>query len=132
MAETKKTASKKEGKQTRVTPEGTTLVILVRGLRNVRQPLRDTLKQLGLTRIYHAALAPNSEQLQRKLRTVQTLVAWGTANDATAKKLQAESSGPYRLHSPKGGFGGVKASFAQGGAYGNWGEKINDLAQKMM
>ncbi len=110
----------------------TQLVILIRGLRNVRQPLRDTLKQIGLTRNYHAVLLDDSKQLKQELRKVQTLVAWGPANDATLKSLEARGSAPYRLHSPKGGFGGVKRSFAQGGAYGNWGEKINDLAQKMM
>jgi ribosomal protein L30/L7E len=108
------------------------LVILVRGLRNVRQPLRDTLKQIGLTRNYHAVLLEDGKPLTQQLRKVQTLVAWGPANDATVKKLQALGGAPYRLHSPKGGFGGVKAGHAQGGAYGNWGEKINDLVQKMM
>ncbi|MBI2444930.1 hypothetical protein HYV43_00905 [Candidatus Micrarchaeota archaeon] len=109
------------------------LVILVRGLRNVRQPLKDTLKQFGLTRNYHAALLPESEQLNQKLRTVLTLVAWGPANDATVKALEAKGGAPFRLHSPRGGFPGrVKRSHAQGGAYGNWGEKINDLASKMM
>lgn len=108
------------------------LVILVRGLRNVRQPLKDTLKQMGLTRAYHAALLADNDQIKHKLRTVMTLVAWGPATDATVKSLQAKGKAPYRLHSPKGGFGGVKQPAKLGGAYGNWGERINELVQKMM
>ncbi len=108
------------------------LIILVRGLRNVRRPLKDPLKQFGLTRNFHAALLPENDQVKQKLRTVLTLVAFGPATDATIKALQAKGKAPYRLHSPKGGFGGVKAPFKLGGAYGNWGEKINDLVQKMM
>lgn len=108
------------------------LVILVRGLRNVRQPLKDTLKQMGLTRTYHAALLPDNEQTKNKLQTVQTLTAYGPANDATEKALKTKGNAPYRLHAPRGGFGGVKTPAKLGGAYGNWGEKINDLVKKMM
>ncbi len=108
------------------------LVILVRGLRNVRQPIKDTLKQFGLTRNFHAALVPDNDQVKHQLRTVQTLVAFGPASDATLKQLQAKGKAPYRLHAPRGGFGHVKDRVQDGGAYGNWGEKINDLVQKMM
>ncbi|MBI5226339.1 uL30 family ribosomal protein [Candidatus Micrarchaeota archaeon] len=106
-------------------------VILVRGLRNVRQAQKDTLKQWGLSRIFHGALVKNSTQLKQQLHTVNSLVAFGQANDETVKKLQAKGSVPYRLHAPTGGFGTVKKRYPEG-AYGNWGDKINELVQKMM
>lgn len=39
----------------------------------------------------------------------------------------------FRLNPPSGGYrSGVKKSFETGGAYGYWGEKINDLIERMV
>ena len=39
----------------------------------------------------------------------------------------------FRLHPPRGGYrGSVKKPFELGGSYGYWGEKINELIEKMM
>ena len=39
----------------------------------------------------------------------------------------------FRLHPPSGGYRGtVKKSYEMGGSYGYWGERINELIEKMM
>ena len=39
----------------------------------------------------------------------------------------------FRLHPPRGGYRGtVKRSYAEGGSWGYWGERINELLEKMM
>ncbi len=108
----------------------TFVIVLVRGLRNVRQPVKDGLKQLGLTRRYHATLIKDEAQVKGVLQKAQHWLAWGPANEATLKTLEAKGSAPFRLHPPLKGLPPVKLRYPKG-AHGNWGDGINDLIARM-
>jgi ribosomal protein L30/L7E len=107
------------------------VIVLVRGLRNVRQPVKDGLKQLGLTRRFHATLVNDETKIKGLLIKAQHWLAWGPASDATVNALQAKGKSPYRLHPPHKGMPPVKLRYPKG-AHGNWGESINDLIVSMM
>ncbi len=107
------------------------LVILIRGLRNVRKSFKYALKQLSLTRRYHAVLVEESPQLNSTLHKVRPWVAWGPATEETVKKLEAKGPSPYALHAPVKGFGAVKKRYPEG-AYGNWDKEVNTLVKRMM
>lgn len=107
------------------------VLVLVRGLRNVRMPVKDALAQLGLTRRYHAVLVDDSQNVQGILKKAEHLVAWGPASEKTVSALKNKGLAPYRLHAPKNGLPPVKRRFPHG-AYGNWSEGINALIEGMV
>lgn len=107
------------------------VLVLVRGLRNVRTPVKDALKQLGLTRRYHAVLVEDTPNVQGILNKAQHLLAWGPANEKTVSSLKQKGDAPFRLHAPKNGLPPVKHRYPNG-AYGNWNDQINALVEGMV
>lgn len=107
------------------------VLVLVRGLRNVRTPIKDALAQLGLTRRYHAVLVRDSPNVQGVIRHAEHLLAFGPASEKTVSTLQKKGEAPYRLHAPKKGLPPVKHRFPKG-AYGNWKDDINALVEGMV
>ena len=137
-------------------------VILIRGLLNLRKPVKDTLKMIRLTRKNHCTILDGNPITLGMLNKIKDYVAWGEIDDATYQELVEkrgeEYSGPetcskeiikyrkffvynnkkykkyFRLSPPKKGFGrkGIKAPFKTGGTLGYHGEKINDLIKRML
>ncbi len=137
-------------------------VILVRGLVNIRTPVKDTLAMLRLTRKNQCIVIDNNPINIGMLKKVKDYVAWGEISEDTFKELVEkrgeEYLGPetcskgkikyrkfftfnnkkykkyFRLNPPRKGFPrkGIKMPFKVGGALGYWGEKINDLVKRML
>ncbi|MFH1056449.1 MAG: uL30 family ribosomal protein [Candidatus Micrarchaeota archaeon] len=118
-------------------------VVRVRGVKNLRQDIKHSLKQLKLTRKNHCiAVETTKEWFLQTLKKVKDYVTWGEASEGTVKALEkrkAEFSwqeegfkaGLYRLNNPKGGWKGVKNHFPRGDL-GYRKEKINDLIMRML
>ncbi|NPA77186.1 MAG: 50S ribosomal protein L30 [Candidatus Diapherotrites archaeon] len=62
-------------------------VVLVRGMVNTRQEIRDTLRRLRLTRVNHCVVVPESETFKGLLRTAQGYVTWGEIDKDTLSAL---------------------------------------------
>ena len=136
-------------------------IVLVRGLVNVTQSVKDTLAMLRLKRKNHCVVIENTPLNQGMVKKVKDYVTYGEINEETFKQLvekrgeefkarledskrkynyksldvNGKNYKPYfRLNPPKKGFGrkGVKLSFKVGGGLGDRGEKINDLLERMM
>jgi len=142
--------------------KGKIVTILVRGLINIKKPVKDTLKMLRLTHKNHCAVLDRNPTNSGMLKKVKDYITWGEINDETYQELiekkGEEYKGPetdskdkikykkffihnnkkykkyFRLNSPKKGFGrkGIKIPFKVGGALGYRGEKINDLIKRML
>ena len=140
---------------------GKLAIVLVRGLVNVTQSVKDTLAMLRLKRKNHCVVIENNAVNNGMLMKVKDYVTYGEIDEATynqliekrgeefnarendgKKKYQykcLEFSGkkykPYfRLNPPKKGFGrkGIKMPFKTGGGLGDREDKINDLLKRMM
>ncbi len=62
-------------------------VVLVRGMVNTRQEIRDTLRKLRLTRVNHCVVVPESDTFKGLLRTAQGYVTWGEIDRDTLETL---------------------------------------------
>ena len=136
-------------------------IILVRGLVNVTQSVKDTLAMLRLKRKNHCVVVENSALNKGMLMKVKDYVTYGEINEETFKQLvekrgeefkarESDSKNKYtykslefngkkykpyfRLNPPKKGFGrkGIKMPFKTGGGLGDREEKINDLIVRML
>ena len=68
----------------------TLAVVRVRGTVNVKRDIRDTLAMLGLTRVNHCVLIPESPQYKGMLQKVKDYVTWGPLDEKTAEVLIKE------------------------------------------
>ena len=136
-------------------------VILVRGLVNITQPVKDTLAMLRLSRKNHCVVIENNTINKGMIKKVKDYVTYGEITEETFTQLvekrgeefkarESDSKKKYnykflevngkkykpyfRLNPPKKGFGrkGIKVPFKTGGALGNRSEKINDLIVRML
>lgn len=137
-------------------------IVLVRGLINIKTPIKNTLKILKLTHKNHCVVIDNNPNNLGMLKKVKDYVTWGEISDETFKNLIEKKGqiyqGPetcskgkikykrfftynnknykkyFRLNPPKKGFGrkGIKIPFKVGGGLGYRGEKINDLIERML
>ena len=141
---------------------GKVLVVLVRGLVDVRGSVKETLRHLGLTRVNQAAVHSDSPILRGKLQKVKDYATWGPIDDGSFSELlekrgeaflgrTSDSKGKYtytgffevagkkykktfRLNPPRKGYGrkGIKKPFKTGGALGFRGEAVVDLMKRML
>lgn len=136
-------------------------VVLVRGLIDMNQPLKDALRVLRLHRKNHCVIVADNPVSRGMLNKVKDYVTWGEISSETytelverrGKEFKARQTDgkkkysyatiefkgkkykPYfALNPPLKGFGrkGIKVAFRAGGALGNRGEKMNDLIKRMM
>ncbi len=140
---------------------GKLVVVLVRGLIDLSQGIKDTLRMLRLTRKNHCVVVDDTPSVHGMVVKVKDCVTFGPLSNETFAKL-VEKRGveylgrktdrqkaysydmisfngkdylPYfRLSPPRKGFGrkGIKIAFGVGGGLGNRGEKINDLIERML
>ncbi len=68
----------------------TLAVVRVRGTINIKRDIRDTLAMLGLTRVNHCILIPESPQYKGMLQKVKDYVTWGSLDEDTATRLIQE------------------------------------------
>ena len=159
--EEKKETEMKEKHETKTAPQKIA-VILVRGLINVKTPIKDTLKMIRLTRKNHCVVLNNNPINLGMIKKVKDYVTWGEIPEETFKELVEKRGqlydGPetcsrgkikykkfftynnkkykkyFRLNSPRKGLGrkGIKIPFKVGGGLGYRGEKINDLIKRML
>ena len=145
----------------KVQNSGKIAVVLVRGLVNVTQSVKETLSLLRLNRKNYCVVIDNNPVNLGMIKKAKDYITWGNIDDVTFKELVEkrgedfkarltdrkekysykclEISGkkykPYfRLNPPRKGFGrkGIKVAFKVGGALGNREEKINDLIKRML
>lgn len=137
-------------------------VVRVRGVTGIKYDINSTIEKLGLSRKNHCVVVPKNESYFGMVKKAGDYVTWGEINEemysALIEKRGEEFSGRtsdkkgkisynkfidvdakkikkvFRLNSPKKGYGrkGVKFSFADGGALGYRGDKINDLLKRMI
>ena len=129
-------------------------VVRVRGVKNVRADMRQTLVQAHLTRKNHCIIVESSGKAKEKesedwfanaLKRVKDFVAWGEVSEETIKMLEAKRKPEltvdekekgtrlrlYRLNNPLKGWKNTRAHFPKGDL-GYRGEKINELIQRML
>ncbi len=136
-------------------------IVLVRGLVNVNQGVKDNLTMLHLTRKNNCVVVEDSAVMRGMIKKSKDYITWGEISEETfslllekkgeefksrlqdAKKKYSysflEVAGkmykPYfRLNPPRKGFGrkGIKMPFKLGGALGNREDKMNDLVVRML
>lgn len=112
-------------------------VILIRGLVEVKQEIKDTLRMLNLQK-KHACIIIEDNKINRgMLKKAENYITYGEITEETIKELKEKrpsSKKFYSLHPPKGGFerSGIKKPYNLKGALGNRKEKINELIKKMI
>lgn len=122
---------------------GNLAIILVRGMINVPQPVKDTLHMLRLRNTNVCVIVPDNPTTRGMIRKVKDLVTWGEIDDQTVKLLQEQRGARdtegslkpfFRLSPPKKGFErkGIKVPYKLGGALGDRGKEISALIQRML
>lgn len=112
-------------------------VILVRGLVELKQEIKDTLRMLNLQKKNACVIIDDTPVARGMLKKVESYVTFGEVSDeviALLKEKRPSSKKFYSLHPPRGGFErkGIKKPFNLKGALGYRGDKINDLIKKMI
>jgi large subunit ribosomal protein L30 len=140
---------------------GKLALVLVRGVVNLSQSVKDTLNLLRLNKKNYCVVIENNPVNLGMIKKVKDFITWGEIDNDTFKELVSkrgeefqarltdrkekysykslEIDGkkykPYfRLNPPRKGFGrkGIKVAFKVGGGLGNRAEKINDLIRRML
>jgi large subunit ribosomal protein L30 len=111
-------------------------VVLVRGLQSSAQEVKDTLKMLNILRRNVCVIIPATPSFIGMINKVRNYITYGEVSEETVKLLKEKKGdgSHFNLNSPRKGYGrkGVKVNFAQGGALGYRGEKMNDLLRRMI
>jgi large subunit ribosomal protein L30 len=131
-------------------------VIRVRGRPNVRASIAETMKRLNLKRVNNLCLIYGNGSNIGMLYMCNDHVTYGEIDqntlsmlvqskgiNANAESIEAMLNGkkapkdlgiafPIRMHPPRRGYRGIKASFVNGGDLGYRGAEINTLIKKML
>ncbi len=62
-------------------------VVRIRGSVNLKTPIKDTLRMLGLTRTNHCVVIPETESYKGMLQKVKDYVTWGEIDEAVMARL---------------------------------------------
>jgi large subunit ribosomal protein L30 len=116
------------------------VVVRIRSSINLSDQIKNTLSKLRLDKPQSCIIIPNNPIFMGMLKKVQHIVTWGEVTPEIRKLLESFKTKKqtkilsFALHPPKGGYGrkGVKMPFAQGGALGYRGDKINVLVENMI
>ncbi|MEK6963459.1 MAG: uL30 family ribosomal protein [Nanoarchaeota archaeon] len=122
------------------TEGGRLAAVLLRGLINTKHDIRQALVILRLRKKHVCVVLSDTATNRGMLEHCKDYITWGEVDDVTVKELdskRAKKDGKvvhYHLNSPRGGFerGGIKKTYAQGGALGYRAHKIGDLIRKMV
>jgi large subunit ribosomal protein L30 len=132
MNETTQVKTKSETKT-----KGKLAAILIRGLIDLRQDVKDTLRMLNLQKKNACVILEDNPINRGMLKKVENYITYGEVKEETIKLLQEKRPSAkkyYSLHPPRGGFErkGIKKPYNLKGALGNRKEKMNDLIKKML
>lgn len=131
-AETKPVAPTKESHK------GFLVIVRIRGAPKMSYNIERTLSQMHLNTRHSCVVLADSPHVRGMIRTVNSFVAWGEADDATVKQLESKRAGDvkhaFRLASPKKGMfrKGIKLGSKAGGMLGYHGKDINELILRMV
>lgn len=111
--------------------------ILVRGLVEVKQEVKDTLRMLNLQKKNACVILDDNPVNRGMLKKCENYITYGEVSPEVIKELQEKRPSAkkfFSLHPPRGGFErkGIKKPFNLKGALGYRKEKINDLIKKMI
>lgn len=117
--------------------------VIIRGEQGIRVGIRNALFSLRLRNKHACVILPDTALTRGQLRKCKDYITYGTITDETKKLLEEkrgekDASGKlkpfFRLHPPRGGYEskGIKKSFAEGGALGDRGAKMDALIRKML
>lgn len=112
-------------------------VILVRGLIDLKQDVKDTLRMLNLQKKNACVIIDDNPVNRGMVKKCENYITFGEVSEeviALLKEKRGTDSKFYSLHPPRGGFerNGIKKPFNLKGALGNRADKINDLIKKMI
>lgn len=109
------------------------VAIKIRSHISARQPVKDTLRMLRLTKKHAAVVLEDTEPTRGMLRKCKDFITYGTVSEEHAKKLTGLYKGDQaaHLHPPRGGFKSVKRPFARNGDLGDRGDDMSELLEKM-
>ncbi|MBN1376996.1 uL30 family ribosomal protein [Candidatus Woesearchaeota archaeon] len=115
-------------------------VVLVRGLVNLTEDKKSTLRMLNLHKKNNCVVVKNNPVNKGMIFKVKDYVAYGEIDDETyallvkMRKDAKDNKKTFRLSPPKGGFRkkGIKKPFGRGGALGYRGRDINNLLKRML
>ena len=118
-------------------------VIRIRNIVGATGAVRDTLKMLRLYNKNSCTILDNNKINLGMLGKIKDYVTYGEIDAETESLLQQKRGKKdkegkmkkhFHLHPPRGGFErkGIKHSYAQGGALGYRGSKMNQLVKKMV
>ncbi len=111
------------------------VVVQIRGTIGCSYTTKDALKHLRLKKRNNCVVVEDTPSIKGMLEKVKHLITWGAVSEETLILLKKKGEGPvFCLNPPRKGFGrkGVKMPFSKGGAFGDRGEKINDLLKRMI
>lgn len=111
--------------------------VLVRGLVEVKQEVKDTLRMLNLQKKNACVILDDSPVIRGMLKKCENYLTYGEVDEETVKLLKEKRPSAkkfFSLHPPRGGFErkGIKKPFNLKGALGYRGDKINVLIKKMI
>ncbi len=117
--------------------------VLIRGEQGMRREVRDALFALRLRNKHACVLLPDTALVRGQLRKCKDYIAYGMITAETKRLLEEkrglkDASGKlkpfFRLHPPRGGYErkGVKKTFAEGGALGDRGDRMDALVRRML
>ncbi|MFH1848726.1 MAG: uL30 family ribosomal protein [archaeon] len=115
-------------------------VIRIRGNIGVRTDVSDTMKMLHLYHANSCLVLKSTASAMGMVKKAKDYITYGEISDNVlaelSKKISRDTKAGkvFGLAPPRGGFErkGIKTPFANGGAIGYRGEKINDLIKKMI
>lgn len=110
------------------------IAIKIRSSIGARQPVKDTLKMLNLSRKHSTVVLEDTPVNRGMLKKAKDFIAYGTVSEELAKQIQDFYKGDKaaHLHPPRGGYKSVKSAFAQGGDLGDRGEEMSALVKRMI
>jgi len=138
-----KTQAKPKAEKTSLTPakqkNGSKIaVILIRGPITLDKKIKDTLQMLNLHRKYNLVILNDNPVTEGMIFKVKDFTTFGQISEETIKALDEKrpkgKNKFYSLPPPRGGLErmGSKKTFAQKGALGPRGDKINDFILRMI
>src|SRR3989344_5098018 len=134
-------------------------VILVRGMVDVSQDIKDTIRLLRLQRKNHCVVVNITPMIRGMITKAKDYVTWGPIDDKMFHQLLAKRGKEFKsrendaknkyhykllivenkkykpyftLNPPRKGFGrkGIKVAFSAGGALGYRGDKMSNLVER--
>jgi len=113
-------------------------VIMIRGQIALDKEIKDTFQMLNLHRKYNLVILEDNPVNEGMIHKVKDFTTFGEISEETIKLLNEKrpkgKNKYYSLPPPRGGLErrGSKKTFAQKGALGPRGDKINDLILRMI